>query len=384
MGDVTMSHHRHSAIDNSANSRASIASIAHLPRLTETGELNRALPKIPLRVPHKNPRRSLPAGGMTPGGNWSVTSGPTPYVSPNGSPHQSMPPTPTSAPISPFKTTASETETNGINSPMGSVTPQNTMMDAEPEDEKEWIDHRQRRCRFMILVGVFTAIIASLAIGLAVGLSKGNAKSGGKGSSDSAVANAVFPAGAFSFDTYLRENSTGCTSRETSWQCYPEAGGGGSSIGARATFYWTLQQAGGTGSYFVTGADNPFAPSFANLPLTMLDADQPTERLTFAFSMNKTVTPADAGAPANRVANCTYPDTVFQATIWTRRRGGALLQPPSHPSPYSPWPGDFEVMQYKNSTIGDPICLDKQGKGIADIQAAGSSCLCRYNSASMS
>lgn len=167
-----MSHHRQSAMDASANSRASIASIVSLPRLTETGELNRALPKIPLRVPQKNPRRSLPPGGIPPSGSGSVASGPTPYVSPDGSPHQSMPPTPTSAPLSPFKTTASETETNELHSPLESVTPQN-IVDAEPEDEKEWIDHRQRRCRFMILVGVFTAIVASLAVGLAVGLSKG-------------------------------------------------------------------------------------------------------------------------------------------------------------------------------------------------------------------
>lgn len=116
----------------------------------------------------------------------------------------------------------------------------------------------------------------------------------------------------------------------------------------------------------------------------MLDANQATERLTFAFTMNKTVTPWDVAAPANRVANCTYSGTVFQATLWTRRRGKDLFQPPSHPSKYAPWPGDFEVTQYKNSTIGDPMCVDKQGKGIADIQAAGGSCLCRYSSTSMS
>ncbi len=157
-------------MDSSASSRASIASIAHLPRLTETGEINRALPKVPLRVPQKSPRRSLPPGGFPPSG-----SGPTPYVSPDGSPHPSVPPTPTSPmspPISPFKTTASDAETNEFHSPRGSVTPQNMAEAEEPEDEKEWIDHRKRRCRFMILVGVFTAIVAALTIGLAVGLSK--------------------------------------------------------------------------------------------------------------------------------------------------------------------------------------------------------------------
>ncbi|OAQ97277.1 hypothetical protein LLEC1_02014 [Akanthomyces lecanii] len=322
-------HRRHSTMDSSTSSRASIASIAHLPRLTETGEINRALPKVPLRVPQKNPRRSLPPVGIPPSG-----SGPAPYVSPDGSPHPSAAPTPTSPispPMSPFKTTASETETNELHSPRGSLTPQNMAEAGEPEDEKEWIDHRQRRCRFMILVGVFTAIVAALTIGLAVGLSKSNGKSGSKSSPDGS-ANAVFPAG----------------------------------------------------SYYVSGAENPFAPDFANLAATMLDADQPTERLTFAFSANKTVVPADAAAPGSRVARCTYTGTVFQATLWTRCRGGKPFEAPSHPSQYAPWPGDFEVSQYKNSTIGDPVCVDQQGKSIADIQAAGGSCLCRYSSTSMS
>lgn len=209
-------------------------------------------------------------------------------------------------------------------------------------------------------------------------------KSGSKSSSGGST-NAVFPAGSYSFDTYLRENSTGCTSRATSWLCYPEsASGGGSSIGGRATFYWTLQAAGPR-SYYVSGAENPFAPDFANLAATMLDADQPTERLTFAFSANKTVVPAaDAAAPGSRVARCTYTGTVLQATLWTRRRGGQLFEPPSRPSQYAPWPGDFEVTQYKNSTIGDPVCVDQQGKSVADIQAAGGSCMCRYSSTSLS
>ncbi len=209
-----------------------------------------------------------------------------------------------------------------------------------------------------------------------------DATPGSTSSSLGSSAGAVFPAGSYSFDTYLRENSTGCTSRATSWRCYPESSGSGPA-GGRATFDWTLQ-ATGPGRYFVSGSDNPFAPNFANLGVTLLDADQPTERLTFAFATNKTVVPADVGSPTNRAARCTYTGTVFQATLWTRRRGGVPFAPPSHPAEHAPWPGDFEVTQYKNSTIGDPVCVDQQGKGIADIQAAGGSCLCRYSSTSMS
>ncbi|TQV96876.1 tat pathway signal sequence [Cordyceps javanica] len=373
-----MPHRRHSGVDSSVSSRASLASIAHLPRLTETGELNRALPRVPLRVPQRNARRSLPPGGVSPGG------GPVPYVSAGESPLASEPPTPTSLippPISPFTRTASEAGTGELHSVRGSVT-QQKLADTEQEDEKEeWIDHRRRRCRFMILVGVFTAIVAALTIGLVIGLGKSNAKTDSQSSPDGS-ASAVFPAGAYSFETYLRENSTGCTSRASSWRCYPESGG----TGSRAIFYWTVQAVGPRSYYVSGGTDEPFGPSFANLAATVLDADQPTERLTFAFAANKTVTPAEAdatGGGGSRVARCTYAGTVLRATLWTRRRGGQPFRAPSRLSRNSPWPGDLEVVQYKNSTIGDPACVDKQGKGVADVQAAGGNCLCRYTSASL-
>ncbi|ATY63002.1 hypothetical protein A9K55_008481 [Cordyceps militaris] len=366
-----MSHHGHPVIDSSASS--SMASIAqHLPRLTETGEMNRALPKMPLRVPQRNPRRSLPA---------AVGGAPASYVpSRDSAAHLSEPPTPTSPPLSPCKLTASEAGTSELHSPRCSVVQQKRAHAEPPGDEKGWIDHRQRRCRFMIVVGVFTAIVAGLTVGLAVGLGKGNAQPNSQSSPDGADS-AVFPAGAYSFETYLRANSSGCTSRASSWQCYPET----SASSLRATFYWTVQGdvGGAHHDYYVTGTEEPFGPAFANLPATLLDVKQPSERLSFAFAANKTVViPVAAGD--GRVANCTYPGTVFQATLWTRRRGGQGVSAPSRTARYAPWPGEMEVVQYKNSTIGDPVCVDRHGKAIADVQAAGGSCLCRYTSTSMS
>ncbi|OAA73556.1 hypothetical protein ISF_00457 [Cordyceps fumosorosea ARSEF 2679] len=373
-----MSQHRQSLVDGPASSRASIVSVAQLPRRTETGDFNRALPRMPLRVPQKNARRSLPPGGIPP-------------VSPHNLPsptestlYPSEPPTPTSPPVSPLKlTAAASSETSELNSPSGSILALQKLADGEkPADDKEWLDHRRRRCRFMLVVGVFMAVVAGLAVGLAVGLSNGNAKYSTPSSSTTttttAAAAAVFPAGAYSFDTYLRENSTGCTSRASTWRCYPETGGPGS----RATFHWTVQSSGpGPSSYYVSGTgEEPFGPTFANLPATILDADRPTERLTFAFAANATVTPADGG----RVANCTYTGVVFRATLWTRRRGGQAFAAPTHQAAYAPWPGDLEVVQYKNSTIGEPVCVDAQGRGVADVQAAGGSCLCRYTSTSLS
>lgn len=39
------------------------------------------------------------------------------------------------------------------------------------DDEKHWVGHRERRGKFLILVGILTAVIVCLAVGLSVGLS---------------------------------------------------------------------------------------------------------------------------------------------------------------------------------------------------------------------
>lgn len=117
--------------------------------------------------------------------------------------------------------------------------------------------------------------------------------------------------------------------------------------------------------------------------MTLLDPNQDSERLTFAFSANRTVVPTDANSPIDRAANCTYPGTVFQATLWTRRKGQTIISRPKGLSDFAAWPGDVEVYQFKNSTIGQPYCLDQFGHSIADVQAGGDSCECRYTSSSL-
>lgn len=137
--------------DNSAGSRVSVAS---MPMITETGEINRAIPKIPLRVPQKNPRRSLPPGGATALPPLQVPPASAAYV----------PPSPMS------KEDASDAYTMTLYSAGPSTPP--AFLDNGVEDEKHWTGHRERRCKFLVLVGIFTAVIVGLAVGLSVGLNK--------------------------------------------------------------------------------------------------------------------------------------------------------------------------------------------------------------------
>jgi hypothetical protein len=159
-------------LDGSAGSRTSLSSITQMPMITETGEINRAIPKIPLRVPHKHPRRSLPPTPHSPPGLATGNLGPAPYVPPDGSsPYNPTSPISltASSPISPFAKENSLDADGGDNCSGEESAPQAGTGD---DNEKQWLDNRQRRCRFMVMVGVFAAVIVGLAVGLSVGLSK--------------------------------------------------------------------------------------------------------------------------------------------------------------------------------------------------------------------
>lgn len=107
-----------------------------------------AIPKIPLRVPQKNPRRSL---GPPPHPGSYVPSSPASTITSTG--HLSPP----------YKadSTAGELDRDDGHS----------QPEAEEANEKHWFAHRKRSRRFLVIVGIVTLIIiVGLAVGLPLGL----------------------------------------------------------------------------------------------------------------------------------------------------------------------------------------------------------------------
>lgn len=149
-----MSYDRPPKFDGSGGSRSSWGSTGSIPIHTETGEINRALPKIPLRVPAKNPRRSLPNGDFP-------ARLPALYIPPVSAAY--VPPSPScKEDKSPFNAPRTESHSTGLSTP--------TAFKEVTEVEKNWNESRQSKCKFLVLVGVMTAIIIGLAVGLSVGL----------------------------------------------------------------------------------------------------------------------------------------------------------------------------------------------------------------------
>ncbi|KAG6006329.1 hypothetical protein E4U21_007132 [Claviceps maximensis] len=243
-------------------------------------------------------------------------------------------------------------------------------------DEKQWYAHRKRSRRFLMTMGVvIIVILVTLAVALPLGLSNKVLTLGRPiEDDDDEFFGAIFPAGSFLFKTSLQKNEAGCTSKNTTWTCDPIR------PGDSPIFYWDITQLN-RDTYTITSTDNLFAPDFQNVSMEVRDYNQPTERLEFSFSVNKTVTPSDAGSPLNRAAKCTYVDTAFQATLYTRRRGSKHFNPPRRHAKYSTWPGDVQIVQSLASTPGQPTCRDASNNLIGDVAAGIGTCLCQYGNA---
>ena len=138
---------------------------------------------------------------------------------------------------------------------------------------------------------------------------------------------------------------------------------------------------GASQDFIISSSPNPFAPSFANLTMSLEDANTSTERYTFNFSMNNTIIPDASITPDHRVAKCIFEGTMFWGTLWTRQHNGAEITEPSQGGVnFGSWPGDVEVVQEMDATLGEPKCFDFSGNPIADVQAGQGTCECQYAS----
>lgn len=92
--------------------------------------------------------------------------------------------------------------------------------------------------------------------------------------------------------------------------------------------------------------------------------------------MTKTVVPDDMLSSSNRAAKCMFDDTLFEATLWTKKNedGGNG----SDGGTFADWPGDIQIVQRKMFNGGSSECVDSQGSTVGDIKASNGTCECRY------
>ena len=186
-----------------------------------------------------------------------------------------------------------------------------------------------------------------------------------------------FPAGAYAVSTYLTTIDANCTTQTSTWRCFPYTTySPGSGSAAAVTFNWIINatassptsssspaaapqpsSSSSTASFMISSSDNPFAISFSNISLQLLDLGRPSERYTFSVPMDAYVVPSSPITSDNTAAACWYNGTRFEGSLYTRATANANASsmstmssaapmPTSTPSNgWSSWPGAVNVTQ---------------------------------------
>lgn len=223
--------------------------------------------------------------------------------------------------------------------------------------------------------------LVALTVGLAVGLTLGLRKRNSSSDHTDPLPSMLFPVGSYSFTTALANVSTGCTSDPSVFRCSPFTTYSSSPKNSSMTLHWTITPLTRYSYAISSKADDP-APSFANLPMTLLDANQYSERLVFNFTTTKQVAvPKLDGGPAT----CWFNDTVMSVTLWTRIRASYPPGVSSLPAPqvasasFAPWPYMVTVDEVQDGGAGVPDCRNGSGNSVGGgkLGAAGE-CGCYY------
>lgn len=235
--------------------------------------------------------------------------------------------------------------------------------------------------RLGLIIAVALLVIIALAVGLGVGLTRKKSGSGSGQQQPSPNQNPPqkFPLGKYSMITALESIDYGCTSNQATWRCWPYVVYSPSTnTSSLAAFNWILSNTaddyatissaatpdeGIPANITVSSTDNPFGITFSDKPMTYISSSTNTSsaRLTFSFSMIKTVVPSQAITADNSNSKCFFNETTFTGTLY-------LSSPRSYPSVdqqgssllggYEQWPHAVEITQVANGGANVPNCYE--------------------------
>lgn len=264
----------------------------------------------------------------------------------------------------------------------------------------------------LVVFVVVIVVVLGLAIGLGVGLTVGrkrndresdNTTTGNGGDTQQPTLIQQLPLGQYSFATTLRAQQTNCSSNPATWRCYPytvfNPSDPSTQASSQSTFDWIIRNTSTTyatsttpntptsgvpANLTISSTNNPFALAFADQQLTYhADTNATSPRLTFAFSLPKTVVPTSALTSNNAVTQCYFNSTILSGTIYL---AGSLDSSANSTAlgSYQDWPYAVEVLQSSPGGEGIPDCYEtvdgKLGARVEGLepQAEGDECQCEY------
>ncbi|KAK7514343.1 uncharacterized protein IWZ02DRAFT_72551 [Phyllosticta citriasiana] len=268
----------------------------------------------------------------------------------------------------------------------------------------------RRRC---LVVSITVAAIVVLVVGLSVGLKKKFSKYGEKSPSNSrdtvsassvgsannnapkihgltntsSPLNANFPAGSWTFTTFLDNVERGCTSVRDTWSCYPYRSYKEDTVKSMTTFHWVMSAPSSEGSYKISSAANSALIVFSNADLKLVDQGQDSERYEFQLVVDKRVSPSTDLTDDDSKAVCFYNKTIFVASLYTKMPKNYPATSNTTSTGINPieaaWPYAVRVEQYIAAGDDVPDCEPKGHiserftKGLIGHDSSGS-CRCLY------
>ena len=205
-----------------------------------------------------------------------------------------------------------------------------------------------------------------------------------------------FPAGSYTFTTFLSSISTNCTSNPSSWTCQPSVTYSSDRAGSQAPFNWIISTTNtnpvSSPSFAISSTNNPFSIDFKKATLTLLDQGLDTERYSFKTIVPKTVFPASSFS-----IQCFYNETQFSANLYTKKPKTAPPVPAASSSAmanvaassstdFAEWKFAVEATQSIGGGVDVPDCYryDNNGKPVGKVtegyaeRAEGQFCSCAY------
>lgn len=197
----------------------------------------------------------------------------------------------------------------------------------------------------------------------------------------------VFPAGSFSFETFLDTDVSDCTPNPSTWRCYPYQTYNQSQSGSATIFNWIITPAAiNSSDYLISSTNNPFALEFTNATLKLESAGESTEAYTFQLDMQKVVVPSAPLTADGVTTNCFYNSTTFSATLYTKKASTYSITngtSSSSSQAFKPWPYAVEVSQVADGGNGTPDCYEVVNGNIGQRVTVGTEpvsqqCVCSY------
>ncbi len=202
---------------------------------------------------------------------------------------------------------------------------------------------------------------------------------GGSASDNSTTNTTTFPAGSYSFSTFLDTVSTACTNNTAAWMCYPFSIYSESPSESSATFDWIISADPKTPkSYTISSTPNSLSVDFSNLPLSLLKAGQDDEHYFLQTTISKSTNPTSQLGNDNVAATCYFNSTTFQAYLYTKMEKTYLGNSTNatDTSAYSPWPYAVKIEQVIGAGEGTPDCVGPDGQNVGDFSVQDGTQLC--------